>query len=108
MMAIFVIVTRDFTSRGQQRINILAGLLALVANVSLNLLLIPSLGIVGAALATAFSYTGATVLLIVFFLRDSKLGMRTVFIPTVDDIRYFADVARRLLARGRSLAGRTG
>ena len=108
MMAIFVIVTRDFTSRGQQRINILAGLLALVANVSLNLLLIPSFGIVGAAIATAISYTSATLLLIVCFLGESKLGIGTLVLPTAEDLRYFADVARRLLNRGRALAGFTG
>ncbi|MGH7789255.1 MAG: flippase, partial [Candidatus Binatia bacterium] len=54
-MAIFVIVTRNFTSRGKQRINTTAGILALVTNVVLNIYLIPHYGIVGASIATAIA-----------------------------------------------------
>jgi O-antigen/teichoic acid export membrane protein len=101
MMAVFVIVTRDFTSRGKQRINIAAGLFALIANVVLNVLLIPSYGIVGAALATAISYTGACVLLVAFFIAESKLPLRALAIPDAEDLAYFASVARRSLERVR-------
>lgn len=101
MMAIFVIVTRDFTSRGKQRVNIAAGLLALVGNVILNLILIPAQGIVGAALATAVAYTGACVLLIAFFLAESKLPLRALVVPDAEDIAYFAGAARRSLERVR-------
>lgn len=98
MMAIFVIITRDFTSRGKQRVNTAAGILALVANVSLNLHLIPRYGIVGAAFATAVSYTGACLVLIYFFCQESRMRWTSVLVPTREDLRYFASIAQRGLA----------
>jgi O-antigen/teichoic acid export membrane protein len=51
MMALYQILTRNFTSRGKQEINIIAAVLALGLNVGLNVVLIPRWGIVGAAIA---------------------------------------------------------
>jgi len=101
MMSIFVIITRNFTSRQKQRVNTAAGLLALVANVGLNLYLIPAYGIVGAAMATAIAYSGACVILVAAFQRESGLPLRSVIVPTREDLVYFADIAARGLARGR-------
>lgn len=106
MMAVFVIVTRDFTSRGRQRVNIAASMVALLGNVCLNAVLIPTYGIVGAAVATAISYTAACVVLMVFFLAESGIGITGVLFPNAEDIAYFADVAKRLIARGRALTAR--
>ena len=100
-MSIFVIITRDFTARQKQRVNTVAGVLALVTNVALNIVLIPTQGIVGASLATAVAYTAACVILIFFFLRESDLHWSAVIVPTRDDIAYFSGIAQRALARGR-------
>ncbi len=101
MMSIFVIITRNFTSRQKQRVNTAAGLLALVVNVALNLYLIPAYGIVGASMATAIAYSGACVILVAAFRRESALPLRSILVPTGADLVYFADVASRGLARGR-------
>ncbi|MFN8642491.1 MAG: flippase [Candidatus Binatia bacterium] len=98
-MSIFVIITRDFTARQKQRVNTVAGLLALVSNVALNVFLIPRQGIVGASLATAIAYSGACVILIHFFLAESGLRWPAVVVPTREDVAYFTAVARRVLAR---------
>lgn len=98
-MSIFVIITRDFTARQKQRVNTAAGVLALVANVALNLVLIPTQGIVGASLATAVAYSAACVILIHFFLRESGLRWADVVVPTRGDVAYFGGIARRALAR---------
>lgn len=100
-MSIFVILTRDFTSRGYQRVNIVAGLLALVSNVVLNSFMIPAFGIVGAAEATAISYTGACVILLVFFVLSSRMTLASVLVPTAEDVRYFRQTAVRFLGRAR-------
>lgn len=94
-MSIFVIITRDFTARQKQRVNTVAGLLALVTNVVLNVILIPIQGIVGASLATAIAYTAACVILLYFFLRESGLHWTNVVLPTRDDIAYFTNIARK-------------
>jgi O-antigen/teichoic acid export membrane protein len=100
-MSIFVILTRDFTSRGYQAVNIVSGLLALISNVVLNSFMIPTLGIIGAAEATAISYTGACVILLVFFLISSKIPLVSVLVPTAEDVRYFRHTAAQLLGRAR-------
>ena len=98
-MSIFVIITRDFTARQKQRVNTVAGLLALATNVALNVVLIPTWGIVGASFATAVAYSGACVILIYFFLHESGLRWADVIVPTRDDIAYFGGIAQRALAR---------
>jgi O-antigen/teichoic acid export membrane protein len=100
MMSLYVILTRDFTSRGRQQINIVAGLLALASNVALNCYTIPTWGIVGAAVATAISYSAASVTLLIAYLMESRLSPLDVLIPKANDIRFFWDTAQRGLASG--------
>jgi len=104
-MSLFVILSRDFTSRGRQKVNTGAGLLALVSNVALNTYMIPNFGIVGAAQATAISYSGAGVVLLAAFYAESGLTPREVLLPKREDIAYFLDLARRAVERGRRLVG---
>lgn len=104
-MSLYVIITRDLTSRGRQQVNIVTGLLALVSNVGLNLVLIPRLGIVGAAMSTAIGYSGACAVLMVCFLMEARLSIGEVLIANGADLAYFRDVVRRGAERGRRLAG---
>lgn len=101
-LAVFVIITRDFTARSKQVVNTFAGLLALIVNVALNLYTIPTYGIVGAAFATAVAYTLACVILIRFFCVESGLSPVAVLIPRGDDVGYFLSVARRGVTRMRA------
>src|SRR5262249_41213760 len=71
VMALYQLLTRNFTSRNKQQVNILAACMALTLNVSLNLFLIPRYGISGAALANGLSYGTAALVLLVAFVRDS-------------------------------------
>jgi O-antigen/teichoic acid export membrane protein len=80
-MGIFKVLTRNFTSRNRQQISILASSVALVLIVSLNLVLIPRWGVAGAALASTIGYTTAGMVLLTFFLRDSKLPWQEVLLP---------------------------
>jgi len=101
-MAIFVIITRDFTARSKQVVNTFSGVLALIINVVLNIFLIPTWGIVGAAFATAVAYTAACVVLIGFFLAESRMSLASVLLPRMEDVRYFATLAQRGLGRARA------
>lgn len=92
-MSIYVIVTRAFTSQNRQRVNIAAGIPALLLNVVLNALMIPTMGIVGAALATAISYTIAGIVLLVFFVREAEMPLHKVLIADRDDIQFFRETA---------------
>ena len=98
-MSIYVILTRDFTSQGRQAVNIGAGVPALVSNLALNYFLVPSMGIIGAAMATALSYVLACVILLTFYVPWSGIPLRHILIPKGEDFRYFWDVTRHVLDR---------
>jgi O-antigen/teichoic acid export membrane protein len=106
MMSVLVLLTQTFTSRNKQQVNIVVGFIALSGNLGLNLVLIPMWGIVGAALASMISYTAAAALLVVLFLRESRLSVVDVLIPRVDDLQFFWGVAMRAARRGKGLAVR--
>ena len=96
MMSLYVLLSRNFTSRNRQGIKIFSAYLALGGNLLLNLVMIPSYGIVGAAMATACSYSAATLLLLVLFLRESHLPLSEVLILKRSDVENW----RRLAASG--------
>ena len=101
-MALFVIITRDFTARSKQRVNTVSGVLAVIANVLLNLYMIPHYGITGAAFSTAVAYSGACLILVYFFCAESGMSWASVLIPRREDFRYFATMAQRGLVSARA------
>jgi len=104
-MSVFVILTRAFTSRHRQHVNIAAGLIALVSNIVLNLFMIPSLGIVGASMATAVSYMGACLLLMTVFMKQAQMSPLRILVADGDDLRYFLQLLRQAVAVGSRRVG---
>jgi len=102
MMSLYVLLSRNFTSRNKQVINIVSAYVALLGNLGLNLVLIPRYGIVGAAIATAISYSTSAVLLLVFFLMESGLAWYDVLILRRSDIAMWKTLATGLLAQART------
>jgi O-antigen/teichoic acid export membrane protein len=96
LMAVYQILTRNFTSRAKQEINIVAALTALGSNVGLNLLLIPRLGIEGAAIAHGISYGTAAVILLVAFMRESGHSLREIVLVGRTDVDDLLRAARRV------------
>jgi O-antigen/teichoic acid export membrane protein len=90
-MAVYKVLTRNFSSRNRQQVSIVASTIALVANVGLNVWLIPRIGIVGAALSSLVAYTVAGGILLIAFCHDSGLPPhRVLFIQRADLARYTA------------------
>ena len=104
-MSIYVIVTRAFTSQNRQRVNITSGVPALATNFLLNLVLIPHMGIVGAAMATAFAYSLACTILMYFYVKETGVRVRELLVPTAEDLRYFRDLGAKGLHKGMRLIG---
>lgn len=106
VMALYQLLTRNFTSRNKQQVNIVAACLALGLNVSLNLFLIPRYGISGAALANGLSYGTAALVLLVAFVRDSGHSVGETLIVRPAEITELARAARKYAARlqGRKAA----
>jgi O-antigen/teichoic acid export membrane protein len=110
MMSMYVLLSRDFTARDRQVINVIAAYIALGGNVALGMLLIPELGIRGAAISASCSYSIAALVLYGFFLRESRLAWHEPLVLKSSDIdrwrRLASEVARRASARsGRSGGG---
>ena len=106
MMALYQLLTRNFTSRGKQEINIIAACVALTLNVSLNIFLIPRFGISGAALANGLSYGTAALTLLVAFVRDSGHSVGETLLVRPAEIGEIARAARKMAGRlqGRKAA----
>jgi O-antigen/teichoic acid export membrane protein len=64
----------------------LAGM-GVVVNVVANVLLIPRLGPVGAALSSSLSYTSIAVVAVCSFHRRSGFTLRDILLPSLDDLR---------------------
>lgn len=101
MISLYQILTRNFTSRGKQQVNIVASAGALVTNTALNLVLIPRFGIIGAAMSTAVSYSLAAITLLLFFVRESGGSVRDTIVVRGDDLATYVRVFGRATARLR-------
>jgi O-antigen/teichoic acid export membrane protein len=103
MISLYQILTRNFTSRNRQQVNIIAAGIALGVNFTLNIILIPRYGISGAAVSTAISYTLAALLLLFIFVRESGGSLRDTIMIRATDL---ASYPRMLAAAGDHLRGR--
>jgi len=92
--------------RGRPMIASGSSFAALVVNVGLNVILIPRMGIVGAALASTVSYALHASVLLVFFLRTSGLTARETLVINTKDIGYYKTALAKLL--GKEIAGTNG
>ena len=79
--------------RNQLRIDLLASLCGLVVTLALDLLLIPSFGFRGAAVASSIAYTCAMLVDLVWVTRSSTMTLRGLLVATPDDVRL---LVRRL------------
>lgn len=77
------------------KVSAVAGI-TFVVNLGANLILIPDLGINGAAYASTISYSLGACILLAFFLRDSRLGVREVVVPSRSDIVKMVDAVAEL------------
>lgn len=79
---------------GKPRLNLWVSGVSLLVTITLDIALIPSLNIVGAAIASTVSYTLSAVLLIIFFIRETGASLRQVLLPTSEDVRLLLSLAR--------------
>ena len=98
MISLYMILTRNFTSRNRQGVNIVAAVAALGINVGLNVLLIPRWGIVGAAVSTSVSYSVAALILLVMFVRESGHTVRETVLVGRAEVGEYARLAARVRA----------
>jgi O-antigen/teichoic acid export membrane protein len=92
----YQVLSGYFLGAGRLRFVAWATAFGLAVNICLNLLLIPSFGMDGAAAASAVSYTLTGAIVFWRFIRDANVPLRTALVPTAAEVRL----------RSRQVAGR--
>jgi len=99
-LSIGKVLVAELLAREKPRYTVWASGAAVAANIIGNLLLVPRMGISGAALASSVSYTIMSSLLIWYYLRVTRLPW-TVLIPRAADLSAYRALWRRMI-RGRA------
>jgi O-antigen/teichoic acid export membrane protein len=95
------LVVGDLRGRGRPGVaSALKGATAVVTIV-LDLALIPTFGVLGAAIASTLAYTTFGTISLVVLARIAGVRVRTLAIPTREDLAVYPRLARQLLARVR-------
>ncbi len=89
IFSINIILANHFAGTGRYGINLIASVIGLAVNVSLNLLLIPRYGITGAGLAATVTYGSITLFTWLMFRHESPVSLRDLVINQ-DDVRKLA------------------
>jgi O-antigen/teichoic acid export membrane protein len=80
---------------GRPQLNLLVAVAALVVTVTLDLVLIPRYGIVGAAWASTLSYVTTTILTARIFVKLSGASAVSLFWPTAEDVALVSSAVRK-------------
>lgn len=67
---------------------------AIVVNVILDFIMIPSFGIIGAAVATTIGNIIAGITFIIYFCRVGKSNVKKLMLVTKSDLKYFKDIVK--------------
>jgi len=98
------ILASDMAAREKPKYSVITGYTTLAVNVMLNLVLIPHLGIVGAAIASSISYSLAGVFWLTFFRHESKLPLSEL-VPNRQDVSYLLQQLKRGVGLKKDFAG---
>lgn len=81
------VLSSDLAAREKPKYSVWIGCLTLGANVVFSIVLIPFMGIAGAALASSIAFIAAGILWLIFYKRESKTSLREMM-PRIEDVKY--------------------
>lgn len=88
-LSVSKVICADLAGRGRPQFSSICAFLSLAVTVTLDLLLIPRMGINGAALASSAAYFGQTVLLGIFLKRQLQVPWKSLLIPSLDELTAY-------------------
>lgn len=94
-MIIFKFINTLFVANGKQKISFFVLLASVVLNIIMNIILIPFHGIVGAAVASVFSYSLCGVLFLNIFKKEFKVKWKDIFIINKQEYLRFRNLLTR-------------
>jgi O-antigen/teichoic acid export membrane protein len=88
-LSITKVLGNEIAGRGKPIINTYIAGISLAINIPLNLVLIPKIGIAGAALASTISYLASAVFAVIAFVKISKVNWIELLIMKSDDFKFY-------------------
>jgi O-antigen/teichoic acid export membrane protein len=92
-----LVIQSDLGGRGRPGLSSTLAALAAAVTVVLDVVLIPSLGVMGGAIASVCAYTTFGVASLLALHRVSSIALRELLVPTRGDFAMYRDAVRRLL-----------
>jgi O-antigen/teichoic acid export membrane protein len=99
LLGIGKVVSSATSGRGHPKYALYTSLVSMPLTLVLYFTLIPAFHSWGAAVASSISYGSTAFLMAIFFRRATRIGLREAFIPRVEDIADYTDLARLIWAR---------
>jgi O-antigen/teichoic acid export membrane protein len=91
-LSVSKILSADLTSRGLPQYSLYVSLINFCLNISFNLIFIPRMGIVGAALSSTLSYTAALLLQIYFYHRLTNKRLIELIVIKKGDLKKLKSI----------------
>jgi O-antigen/teichoic acid export membrane protein len=99
-LSLYKVLASDLLGRGLPLYPSLTSILALVITIVGNLLLIPRIGIMGAAWTSTFAYTIQTIMLTLVYHYVTGVRLKDLLVPRREDLGWY----RRVIAYGRGMS----
>ena len=90
------ILSNDISGRGKPEINMYTSVFTVIANIVLNIIMVPFYGIYGAALATSITYTASWLIKVIIFKKITGQTYKSFLMLHSSDFRFYLRLYRRL------------
>ncbi len=94
ILSIPKVLSNDLIGRGYPLIGTYAALSSLMITIPLDIVLLPRLGIAGAAIASSISYAVNAMVVTVAFVKISKVSLVDILVIKMEDLSRYADLCR--------------
>jgi len=93
------VMSSNFHGRGKPQYGTYITIFSVTLTITLDLLLIPRMGIIGAAFASTVAYAGAGILSVLWFVKQSGASMNEVLIVRWNEIQRYPALATSVLRK---------
>lgn len=96
-LSVCKVLCNEITGRGKPRINLMASAISLAVNIPMNAILIPRMGMAGAAIATSVSYTITSVFVLIVFGKLTGNKIIDIILIKKSDFKLYLSTASIML-----------
>lgn len=93
------ILSNDLAGRGKPELNMYTSIFTVASNIILNILLIPKIGIAGAAVSTSVTYSLSTLVKMILFKRETGVSYAKMVLLQKEDLILFKRLINKAVKR---------